>query len=501
MDINFQEQTVQFYREALQDVICQEETAELVLPESVPEAERIISCSGEVYLKSKEAGSGTVTVTGEIKATLLYADTDNFLHRAERDIPFSVKKEIPGLETEHFVQYRGWIKRIDARQLGNRKMLLRVNIGSRISALLPYSVTVGTPSDAPKTLQVLQKSYDFLLPSLSGEKEVRFNEECNLPETAAGISEILRSSVKFRLTETKTVGDKVVFKADLLLHLLYVSSTGTVHGFDTALPISQYAELSGETENGEVQLTLQLLDCDVETDGQEDTKHLYVNVSALAQAVVSTNQRLMLTEDAYVTKGTLETEWENISLQARLDAQDTAICSEVTIPASAQQVLDAQIYEDAPLLRRDGTAVTAVMPLYADIIYIDKDGVVRGKDTRGELVMETAAAESAVCQAKGIVYDPPVSLASYDTVTLRVTAQLQFESYMGSSLHTLKSAKLSKTDEKNADRPSLIAKRVDAVSLWEIAKDCKSTVAAICEANGLTAGVAQEGAILLIPMQ
>ena len=501
MDINFQEQTIHFYREALQEAIYQEETAELTLPESLPEADRIISSSGEICLKSKEIGSGTVTVNGEVKAVVLFADADNCLHRAEREIPFTVKKEITGLETGHFAQYVGWIKRVDARLLGSRKMLFRVNIGSRIAALLPSSISVNTLPEAPKTLQTLQKTYDFMLPSLFGEKEVRFNEECDLPQTATGISEILRSSVKFRQTETKTVGDKAVFKGDILLHILYRSSAGTVHVFDTALPFSQYTELNGETENGEVQLALQLQSCDTETDGQEDSRHLYVNISALAQSVISTNHRLILTEDAYATRGELETEWEDINLQARLDAQDTALCAEVSVPASAQQVLDAAVYEDTPLIRRDGTAVKAVLPLHADVIFIDKDGIVQGRETRGELVMETAAAESAVFRAQGAVLEPPVSLASYDTVTLRVTAQLKLESYMGSRLHTLKTAKMIGTDEISADRPSLIAKRVDVASVWEIAKSCKSTVDAICEANGLTAGVAQEGAILLIPIQ
>lgn len=502
MDINFHEKVLQYCREVDTDAVYQEETCELILPESAPELQRVIECSGTVLMKRKDTDAGTVTVSGEIKAVLLYVSEEaEGLQRAEQSIHFAVKKDIPGLLPEHGVQYRGWIRKIDARQLGNRKALLRANIGSSFTALLPAQITIREPSDPPKQLQTLQKTYDILLPSMYGEKELQMNEECTLPESAAGICEILKSSAAFRVSECKTVGDKAVFKGDVLLHVLYSAETGTVHTYSAELPFSQYAELDGEAEDGDVHLTVQLCTLDVDTDGQPDSKRLLVSVTALAQMVVSINHRLTLTEDAYVTKGALETEWEELNLRARLDVQNATVSTEIAIPAAARQVLGAQIYADMPVVRRNGAAVKAAMPLTASIIYLDKDGELQGKEARSEIVTETAAAESAVCRAEASVPDQPISLASYDTVTLRVTAQMQLQSDMGSLMKTLKTAKLVQQEEKAAFRPSLIAKRVTDASVWEIAKSCRSTVEAICEANGLSSGTAQEGAILLIPMQ
>ena len=49
------------------------------------------------------------------------------------------------------------------------------------------------------------------------------------------------------------------------------------------------------------------------------------------------------------------------------------------------------------------------------------------------------------------------------------------------------------------NRPSLILRRAQSDSLWELAKDCGSTVSAIREANGLDEE-AVAGQMLLIPV-
>ena len=54
-------------------------------------------------------------------------------------------------------------------------------------------------------------------------------------------------------------------------------------------------------------------------------------------------------------------------------------------------------------------------------------------------------------------------------------------------------------ENKKEDKPSLILRRAGTESLWEIAKICGSTVAAIWEANGLESDP-KENQMLLIPV-
>jgi hypothetical protein len=54
-------------------------------------------------------------------------------------------------------------------------------------------------------------------------------------------------------------------------------------------------------------------------------------------------------------------------------------------------------------------------------------------------------------------------------------------------------------EKKQEDRPSLILRRTGTDSLWEIAKSCGSTVAAIWETNGLESEPSEDQ-MLLIPV-
>lgn len=502
MDVIFQERILNYLSQTVFDPTEQEEVTELTVPESLPAIDRIVDCSGFVCLHSKEVSGSTVTASGEIKACILYqSDEGGTMQRIERELPFTVKKELPASDSMQTVFYEGWIRKIDARLLGSRKVLLRVSLGSRFTAYMPSSCTVYEPPEVPRTLQLLKNSYEMNLPGDCAEKEFRMNEEAVLPETAAGIDELLKTSAAFHVEETKIVGDKAVFKGMLLVHALYTSAAGTVHSFQTELPFSQFVELNSDFEDGELRAILQLLSCEIETDGQEDSKRLLISLNVLAQATVYTKQRLELYEDAYATKGSLELAWEEVSVQARLDSQTVTVGAELTVPAMAEKVLDAALYPDQPMIRREQNTAKVIMPVYASVLYLDKDGTLQSRQSRGEITYESKLAQSAVCSASGMIYDAPVCLASYDTVTLRTAGHFQIDSYMGSRLRTVKSAALTPDSAKPSDRPSLIARKAGKESLWELAKSCGSTVEAICEANGLSGGTVQENAILLIPMQ
>lgn len=502
MEVNFHEQMMNYLGENTLEPIYQEEVSEIMIPDSMPQVGEIVSCSGYICVQTKDADSSAVSVGGMIKACVLYqpADKGN-LQKIEKEIAFTVKKEISELDPEHCVFYQGWVRRIDAKILGNSKLLIRANIGSIFTVYFPASFAVYTPLDKPKSLQLLKRSYELMLPSLCGEKEFQINEEAMLPQSATGINEILQSSAVFKVEETKAVGDKAVFKGKILLHFLYTSATGSLHVFDTELPFSQYAELNGESEDGDVRISILKLKFEAETDGQEESKRLFIGISALAQAVVYEKQYIDLFEDAYVTRGSLKAQWQDIKVQAKLDSQNISNGGEVSVPATTEKVIDATVYTDAPMLRRDADKLKVIMPVTANVIYLDTDGVIKGKESKGEIIYDNLLAQNASCVVTGAIYEQPVCLASYDTITVRMNVHVTLDSYMGSHLHTIKSADIEPAEKKPKNRPSLIARKVGSEAVWDIAKNYGSTVEAICEANGLTAGVVQEGTILLIPMQ
>ena len=101
--------------------------------------------------------------------------------------------------------------------------------------------------------------------------------------------------------------------------------------------------------------------------------------------------------------------------------------------------------------------------------------------------------------------DPWVSLASAVGMFTAGAAELSADGLMycdvfgEEGMTMVTGLQLGEHTAPDPQRPSLILRRSGDAELWDIAKECGSTVDAICKANGL-AGQPEEDIMLLIPV-
>ena len=95
--------------------LAQEQTQELIIPDAMPDAARTLICYAEPELQSKTSRAGSLLVTGNLRASCLYADEAGGLQLLTTDVPFTLK-----LESSDLLPYR----RILASQDAVRRPLL-----------------------------------------------------------------------------------------------------------------------------------------------------------------------------------------------------------------------------------------------------------------------------------------------------------------------------------------------------------------------------------------
>ena len=84
---------------------------------------------------------------------------------------------------------------------------------------------------------------------------------------------------------------------------------------------------------------------------------------------------------------------------------------------------------------------------------------------------------------------------------IRCTVVFTLDTMTRQGLETLCGGTLGDERLPAADRPSVILRRTDAdESLWTLAKQCRTTIEAICAANGLSDESARPAGLLLIPI-
>ena len=79
------------------------------------------------------------------------------------------------------------------------------------------------------------------------------------------------------------------------------------------------------------------------------------------------------------------------------------------------------------------------------------------------------------------------------------SVKLQLQTTARQQIPMITALTVSEEKKANPHRPTLILRRMDTDSLWELAKDCGSTMDAIIQANALTTDP-EQGQMLLIPV-
>ena len=491
MELTFREQTVSYLSETVYDPSLQELTAELIVPESLPEVGRIVDCCGTVLVQSRSADSGGLSVCGGVHANLLYVPASGEgVETIDAYLPFTVTKAAQ-TEPDSVLFYWGWLKSVDGRCINSRKLLLRANLGSELTLLSPQTLHIAQLAEQPRSMECLTNTYRYLLPLCAAERDIRLTDEVPLPEQLPAMERILKWSVVCEVTESRLLGSKAVFKGNLLLRCLYLTPEGVPTVFQTALPYSQYAELDREAEQGMLSIQPILRHAEIDTDGQAESRRLLVDITATAQILMRGDAELTLTQDAYVPGGRLDAEWQSFNPAPLLDVQTVKKTATLTLPPEAETVLDWSVCTDAPTVQTQEGGCKFSAPVSVNLLYYDREHTLQGKQLRAELTGSAAGAGRPQLSAI------PGMETAVQGSQLLIPAAAELRYVQREPVKTLCGGTVTLLAQK--DRPSLIVTRCGG-PVWEIAKQKGSTVRAIEAANSLSSDTVEPGTLLLIPL-
>ena len=108
--------------------LAQEQTQELIIPDAMPDAARTLICYAEPELQSKTSRAGSLLVTGNLRASCLYADEAGGLQLLTTDVPFTLKLESSDLQELTQSVVRCSVRSADSRLINSRKVLLRISV-------------------------------------------------------------------------------------------------------------------------------------------------------------------------------------------------------------------------------------------------------------------------------------------------------------------------------------------------------------------------------------
>ena len=232
-------------------------------------------------------------------------------------IPFQTNFDFPQTEKDGVIRVLVGVNGIDARSTGARKLIVRPQIQICVEALVEEEQTFYQPPREAGNAQFLQRTYPVRLSAEAGEKAFALEEELNLPASCPAAEKIHSFSLHPELIDKKVLADKVVFRGNAVLHMVYQGQDGLLHCWDFDIPFSQYTELDHDYEqDADVDFWLALTSLELEqlAEGQ-----LRMKAGLTGQYVLFQRHILNVVEDAYTPGMTTVLQMHTMDVPAVLE--------------------------------------------------------------------------------------------------------------------------------------------------------------------------------------
>lgn len=497
MELQFNKTVCPTLRKAVSQLQTQEQTQEVRISDAMPDIGRVLGCWGQVLIRSKEWRSGGMSVSGGVMAWALYAPEDGSEPKCiDTWIPFQLKWDFPDTQRDGMIWVIPRLKSMDCRSVSARKLMIRAGVSVMGQGLEPVDMEVFSPDTVPEDIQLLRNTYPLEMPQEAGEKHFQMEEEVTLPAGAANVTKIVHYEIQPQVTEQKVMAGKLVFHGMCRIHLMYASEDGTLHAADAQLPFSQFADLDreyGPNATG----WIMVVPTGMELEKAEDGK-LLLKCGLAAQYVIYDRVMIEVVEDAYSPLRDVNIQSSELILPVRLDTQSAEIEFRHELRANGQKAVDICAFWDNPTIRQSGDVAEAEMSGQYQLLYLDEAGTLQGGNGRVEGKWELPSDRENSIQFSVNHENPDVVFHSDGAEVsgkLRLSASVMTEQV----LPMVTGLDFGEIQEPDPNRPSLILRKAGEGRLWDLAKECGSTVDAICKANALQQEPEDER-ILLIPV-
>ena len=497
MELQFKKSVCSCLDTALREVQNMEQTQEIKLPDGMPDIGRVLAAWGQTVLRSKEWRGDEVSLSGGMLVWVLYAPEDGTQPRCiDSWIPFQMRWDLPDRTREGRIRISCLPRFVDARSVSARKIMVRAGAAAMAEAFSPMEAEVYIPENVPEDVELLRSVYPVRLPREAGEKTFLMDEDLTVPGSIPQPEKLLYYTVRPQVTDQKVLANKIVFRGNANLHVLFVSEEGQLFSWDFELPFSQFAELEGSF-SGDAQVDMVLCPTSLELE-LDDEGHLRLKCGIVGQYLVDDPELLELIEDAYSPGRDLKIHSETLELPAILENRRENIYGEQTIPAEANIAADVQFLPDFPRQRRTENGVAMEVPGTFRVLYYGEDGSLQSANARWEGQQELRADMDSQITAVPVPTAPQVAVGS-GSMTAKGEVPLQLTATSSRGMPMVTGLELGEQREPDIHRPSLILRRAGEARLWDIAKASGSTMEAIRKANNLQDEPAP-GQMLLIPV-
>lgn len=498
MELKFMKKPLHCMRPIISQLHSQEQTQEIRLPEAYPDIGKVLGCWGQVLIRGKEWRTTSMGANGGIMVWVLYAPEDGTQPRVmDAWIPIQCRWDFPEPKDDGVILLRSMLKELDCRGVSARKIMVRACVDTYAQAMDRGVTEIAEVTDLPQDIQLLNRSYPLEMPMEAGEKQLQLEEDLIISGTLPVIHKLISYGMSPSIQEHKILGNRLVFRGQAQLRILYMTEDGQLHHWETDIPISQYTELDKDySSNARAWILPVLTALELDLTGDHE---MNLRCGIAAQYMIFDQQMVNVVEDAYSPIREVIPQIQQIDLPVLLDSMLLEIPIQEQLRDGTDAVLNMEAYGGYPGVYMDENGANIRMDGQFRVITGDKDGGMNGECVRFEETLPLPMAGENRLQLWIGDAEKPDHVTSGGSYALHSSYPVTAQIYCGTTIPMVSELQIGEALEPDPMRPSVILRRAGNEGLWEIAKAAGSTVEAIREANHLSDEPAN-GQMLLIPV-
>lgn len=500
MEVMFQKSVCTYLQMLAAQTKNQEITQELRIPDSMPDIGRVLGCWGQVIVRSKEWKNNSMNVSGGLLVWCMYSPEDGSEARCtDTWIPFQENWDFPPSVRDGMVYVSPYLSSVDARCISARKLMFRCNVEISGEALEQSETMLYAPDNLPKDIELLYSTYPMDIPEEAGEKTFQVDEVLSITDGKTTANKIVYCKTDLEITEQRVMTNKVIFRGCANLHILYMDQEGYLRTYEWKQPFSQLSDLDKDYGNDASAWIMPVLtgqEVEIMEDGQ-----LQYKCGIAAQYVIYDRKMICVVEDAYSNERQLNIHTEEIKLPARLDQYKDNAELRSNAFDKIGNIVDTACLITAPDMQLGDNGVRIAMNGQFHALYTDENGTLQGQQNkcRDELIIQSDS-DNQIRFRSTISVNPQIQHTVGGEQYIQEVV-LEAEVLKNQEFVVVSGLDFGEIEVVNEDRPSVILKRIGDRRLWDVAKECKSTVAAIKEANALDSDTVDSDRLLLIPVK
>lgn len=490
MELN--QTSIQYYDKRLARISTCSETADSIVPDTFPDIGRIVCAYGTAAVRDQSPQSGRLLASGMVQVVVLYEpEKGDGLRRLTVPVSFAHIEECEGIDAETVSIVDCRVATVDVVAVNSRKVNVKVQLCFSMEGYCQTQCEI-TEGTQEKQVQLLSEMQTVTLTEQAHAYPITILDDVTMQE--ADGATLLHAKCMLRTSECRAMRGKVVLKGEAEVQCLALQEDDAVRVLSNTTPFTQILELPEVEEQDTVaaQLAVREIDCRLEQDGL-----LSYTVSVTALITVRRTKSLCCIKDLYLPGQTLRSSEEKTLLHSTPPCVPFTADATETLPTAqhAAHIVAAEAVCCGAKRSKEGEIQ---MTAAVRILYLS--------DEQQLYMLERLVPLTMSCVATGEVSDITLavraSAAGETGILLNLTASGMASAEERVAFRHIKSLEAGEAQQKTADATLLLRYIEQEQPLWEIAKDCGTTMDEIRQANDLPAdATCVSHTVLLIPIQ